>query len=180
MIDVFVPEAMAEPTSGIEVRVADPADAEAIAALLYTSFLSYRQRYTEAAFAATTPAQAQIAARMSEGPVWIAIQDGEMLGSVSAVPRGSSLYVRGMAVLPGARGRRIAERLLRQVEDFATASGFERLCLSTTPFLSEAIRLYERSGFERSDEGPHDLCGTPLFTMQKPVLPRPGRQGIGA
>jgi predicted amidohydrolase/GNAT superfamily N-acetyltransferase len=172
--------AMAEPTRGIEIRVADPVEAEAIAALLYASFLSYQQRYTDAAFAATTPAPPHVVARMSEGPVWIAVQDGKMLGTVSAVARGSSLYVRGMAVLPEARGWRIAAQLLRQVEAFASTSGFERLCLSTTPFLAEAIRLYERSGFERSDEGPHDLCGTPLFTMQKAVRPhrRPGDASV--
>src|SRR5260370_227302 len=39
--------------------------------------------------------------------------------------------------------------------------------LSTTPFLDRAIRLYERFGFQRSDEGPLDLFGTPLFTMTK-------------
>jgi hypothetical protein len=41
------------------------------------------------------------------------------------------------------------------------------LLLSTTPFLSEAIKLYERSGFRRSTEGPRELFGTPLFTMEK-------------
>jgi len=47
--------------------------------------------------------------------------------------------------------------------------GCKRLYLSTTPFLHSAIRLYERCGFRRTDEGPHDLFGTPLFTMEKGV-----------
>jgi hypothetical protein len=41
------------------------------------------------------------------------------------------------------------------------------LFLSTTPFLTHAIVLYEGLGFQRSNEGPHDLFGTPLFTMVK-------------
>ena len=39
--------------------------------------------------------------------------------------------------------------------------------LSTTPFLESAIRLYEKFGFQRTSDGPLDLFGTPLFTMQK-------------
>jgi len=29
------------------------------------------------------------------------------------------------------------------------------------------MRLYERFGFQRTEEGPHDLFGTSLFTMEK-------------
>ena len=72
-----------------------------------------------------------------------------------------------MAVLPAARGQRVGELLLKQVEDFAIAHGCRRLFLSTTPFLSRAIRLYERFGFRRTEEGPGDLFGTPLYTMEK-------------
>ncbi len=39
--------------------------------------------------------------------------------------------------------------------------------LSTTPFLHSAIRLYERFGYRRTDDGMNDLFGTPLFTMEK-------------
>jgi GNAT superfamily N-acetyltransferase len=83
------------------------------------------------------------------------------------VLQGESLYVRGMAALPSARGRQIGKLLVDSVQDFATARGCQRLFLSTTPFLSRAIALYERLGFVRTAEGPHDLFGTPLFTMER-------------
>jgi len=38
--------------------------------------------------------------------------------------------------------KRIGELLLKQVENFAAAHGYERMTLNTTPFLSRAIRLY--------------------------------------
>ncbi len=92
------------------------------------------------------------------------------MGTVSVIPEGDSLYLRGMAVLPEVRGQRTGERLLTTVEQFAMMGDFRRMLLSTTPFLDRAIRLYERFGFGRTNEGPHDLFGTPLFSMEK-VMP---------
>jgi GNAT superfamily N-acetyltransferase len=61
----------------------------------------------------------------------------------------------------------IGRLLLQRVENFARENGYARLFLSTTPFLLRAIQLYEHFGFERGDEGSHDLFGTPIFTMSK-------------
>jgi putative acetyltransferase len=87
-------------------------------------------------------------------------------------------YVRGMAVLPDARGQGLGAQLLGQVESLARRHGMARLFLSTTPFLAEAIRLYERHGFRRTSEGPQTLCDTPLFTMEKRLLPGEGADGV--
>ena len=43
--------------------------------------------YTDEAFAATTPTSEQIERRMSEGPVWLALLDGAVVGTISAAPR---------------------------------------------------------------------------------------------
>lgn len=153
--------------NGITVRRATTADLSEIATLMHESFVEYRSLYTAAAFLATTPNAEQIAVRMTQGPVWVAEYDGPIVGTVSVVPRGEDLYIRGMAVLPGARGLQLGQLLLQQVDEFARAQKHKRLVLSTTPFLHRAIRLYERAGFQRTDEGPHDLFATPLFTMVK-------------
>ena len=81
----------------------------------------------------------ELITRIKEGPVWIATLDGLVVGTVSVVPKGESLYLRGMAVLPSARGQRIGKVLLTHVEKLAACQGFSRLFLSTTPFLDRAI-----------------------------------------
>jgi N-acetylglutamate synthase-like GNAT family acetyltransferase len=154
----------------INLRFAKPDDAPAIALLLSESFAEYQLLYTPEGFAATAIPAAGICNRIDEGPVWVAMQDGRMVGTAAVVARAESLYIRGMAVHPTARGRQIGNMLLAEIEKFATSAGFTRLYLSTTPWLDHAIRLYERFGFQRTDEGPGDLFGTPLFTMEK-VLP---------
>ena len=153
--------------TGIEMRLAEPRDAPAIASLLADSFVEYEPLYTPEGYAATAITSERVEDRITEGPVWVALTDEDLAGTISVVARSGSLYVRGMAVRPTSRGLGIGELLLAKVEEFAEAAGFRRLFLSTTPFLDRAIRLYERGGFRRTDEGPHNLYGTPLFTMEK-------------
>ena len=154
----------------LQIRPATPPDAPALAEILHESFVEYAALYTQEAFAATTPNADQILTRMREGPVWLAAREAEVLGTVAAELRGESAYVRGMAVLPRARGSGVGARLLMQVEYWASDRGCRRILLGTTPFLNAAIQLYHRSGFRRTDAGPHELFGTPLFTMEKDIL----------
>jgi GNAT superfamily N-acetyltransferase len=170
---------MEKGAGAICLRMATPADADSVASVLSESFAEYKPLYTPGGYAATTPTAEQIRARWEEGPVWVAVSDvggdvgggvsdvGVVVGTVSAVLRGEELYVRSMAVVPSARGRRVGESLLARVEEFARAHGHARLTLTTTPFLSRAIRLYERAGFRPSSRGPLELFGTPLFEMSK-------------
>lgn len=159
---------MSQEKSEIEIRRAAADDASRVAAVLYESFVEYEALYTQEAFAATAPTCEQIESRMKEGPMWVALRDGVIVGTVSAVPRvGGALYIRGMGVVPSARGFKIGRLLLERSESFASEQGYRSLILSTTPFLKSAIRLYERHGFRCNSEGPHDLFGTTIFTMVK-------------
>lgn len=143
-------------------------DAPEIADVLRQSFREFEALYTPEGFAATTPDPAHVGQRMQEGPAWIAFCENRVAGTASAVLKGEKgLYVRGVAVVPSVRGQGIAESLMNQVESFARQNGCRRLFLTTTPFLTAAIRLYERLGFMRVPNGTADLYGTPLIKMQK-------------
>jgi GNAT superfamily N-acetyltransferase len=112
----------------IQIRFATADEAEAIASVLHQAFVEYEALYTPEGFAATTPTAEQIRARWSEGPVWVAVHEDTMVGTVSAVPKRESLYIRSMAILPSARGRKIGTVLLEQVERFAVAHGYPVYC----------------------------------------------------
>lgn len=168
-----MPLASDDSSAGSPVRIRRAASDEApvVANILHASFIEYASLYTPAGFAATTPGAQQVLARMREGPVWIALRRIEVVGTVAAVVEDNSLYIRGMAVRPEARRLKVGALLLDQAERFALEQGCSRVCLSTTPFLDPAIRLYEKSGFRRVPDGDHDLFGTPLFRMEK-YIPR--------
>jgi GNAT superfamily N-acetyltransferase len=152
-----------------EIRQATREDAAAIAFTLYRSFLEFKPLYTVDGFAATVLDGERVLNRIDEGPIWIAEREGTILGTVAAVVKSSSVYIRGMAVLPSARGLGAGAALLRQAEEWAVGEGFRHVFLSTTPFLTSAIRLYEKSGYRRKDNKPQDLFGTPLFVMEKTI-----------
>ena len=158
---------------GIEIRLAIASEAPEIASVLYESFIEYRPSYTVGAFDATAASAEEIQERMKQGPVWVAVHASAIVGTVAAVTKGDTLYIRGMAIRPSARGQAIGRLLLETIKKHALAQGYRRVTLSTTPFLDRAIRLYESFGFRRTGEGPHDLCGTPLFTMELNLRPEP-------
>jgi ribosomal protein S18 acetylase RimI-like enzyme len=151
----------------VQIHPATVSDMEEVATVLRDAFLEFKSLYTEAAYSETTPDADTLARRLDEGPTWVARLRGKIVGTISAVEKPNGIYVRSTAVLPSARGNRIAKMLLDRVESFAVNCRAERLFLSTTPFLQAAIHLYEDFGFRRTSEPPHELFSTPLFTMQK-------------
>src|SRR5437588_1512493 len=157
-------------STGVQIRRALLEDAAAIASVLCESFAEYESSYTPEGFAVTVSTPEQVRDRLKAEPVWVALEGGRIVGTVGATPKGEALYVRSMAVVPASRGRRVGHRLMECIEEFAASQGFRRVFLSTTPFLTRAIQLYERCGFCRSPERPHNLRGTPLFTMVKNLV----------
>jgi ribosomal protein S18 acetylase RimI-like enzyme len=153
--------------SGIAVRLATVEDAPSIADVLRKAFVEYKPLYTPDAYAATTLSADRIRKRWSEGPVWVASDDGSIVGTVAVVRIQDEVYVRSLAVLPDARRRGIAALMLQEVAHFAVVEGARKLVLDITPFLRRAIRLYEKCGFRWTGDGPHSLHGTPIFTMTK-------------
>ncbi len=160
---------MARTATCVQIRTATANDAWLVASILRQAFAEYKPLYTSQGYSATTLGTYEIRMRINEGPVWIALHDGHIVGTASVFPKEAGFYIRGMAVLPAARGLGVGRLLLEEIEGLAVASGCKRLFLSTTPFLNRAIRLYEGFGFQRTSDGPYDLFGTPLFTMEKMV-----------
>ena len=156
-----------EVCAAVDIRLAETNDAVNIESILSKSFEEYEERYTRAAFVTMTPPKVTILKRMKEGPVWVAIEDGKIVGTVSAVPKGRELCLRGLAVLPAERGKAIGRLLLVHLGRYAVRNGYRKITLSTTPFLTRAIREYEQFGFQRSEDGPHELHGTPIYKMVK-------------
>ena len=89
----------------------------------------------------------------------VATLDGVTVGcaGLQHLDAGTS-EVKRMWVSPAARGRGLATRLLRMLEDETLASGRSSVVLDTNATLTEAISLYERRGYasvERYNDNPY-------------------------
>lgn len=62
-----------------------------------------------------------------------------------------TVEIKRMFVLPGMRGRKLAARLLQELEEWAKEEGYETAILETGVRQLEAIRLYTTSGYELTE-----------------------------
>lgn len=154
----------------IAVRRAAIADVHAVHEVLHAAFDPLRDQYTVAAFDATVLDPERVAARLSEGPVWVAEREAETVGTFGSRHDEGGCYLRGMGVLPAARGLGVGRLLLDEAVRYSQAVAAPRIWLYTTPFLDAAIHLYESVGFARMVEDPApDFFGTPLIGMELPT-----------
>lgn len=99
--------------------------------------------------------------RAQEAQLWVAEENGELLGCVTACPPRSPWReispdgegeFRMLAVLPSAQGRGIGAALVRHCIGESRAAGDRAMVLSSLREMSDAHRLYARLGFVRVPE----------------------------
>lgn len=99
-----------------------------------------------------------VAARDREAEVWVAVEDGALLGNVTVCPPGSPWCelagdgegeFRMLAVAPLAQGRGVGRALAGLVVDRFRTDGARAIVLSSLPQMTSAHALYERLGFTR-------------------------------
>ncbi|KTS91240.1 hypothetical protein NS183_04985 [Microbacterium testaceum] len=110
---------------------------------------------------------ADVAGRLAQGEVWVALDAaGQIVGTVwvprpgerlSPLAREGELDFRQLAVAPAARGRGVGEALTRHVIDLARARGARRVVMNSGPEMIGAHALYLKLGFRRLTEREHPV-----------------------
>jgi DNA-binding MarR family transcriptional regulator/GNAT superfamily N-acetyltransferase len=94
---------------------------------------------------------------------WIAEVDGERAGCVMCVRKNQkTAQLRLLLVDPKHRGLGLGARLVDECIRFARRSGYTKLVLWTNDVLKEARRIYEKAGFELTEEEKHESFGKKL------------------
>lgn len=102
------------------------------------------------------------ATRAGEAELWVAVDGGRLLGSVTSCPPGSPWRelatsaeegeFRMLSVHPDARGRGVGQALAAHCEDRAREHGGTRMVLSSLAEMAAAHRVYGRLGYHRAPE----------------------------
>ena len=97
--------------------------------------------------------------------LWVAEQNGTVVGSVFAMPSDNiagSAQLRMLYVEPEARGQGIGKLLVDQCVAFARDAGYERMRLWTHSIQVAARKLYAGAGFNLVEEWDHESFGKQL------------------
>lgn len=133
--------------ASVELAVADPRSAEAVAAL-EAYFAELDRRFAngfEAGDAIPAEADALVAPR---GAFVLARCDDEVAacGAWTRIDA-TTAELKRMWVAPAWRGAGLGRRLLDTLEQLARKAGYRRVVLDTNPALEEAIAMYRASGY---------------------------------
>jgi len=104
---------------------------------------------------------------------YVAIENNELLGGcgIARIPDQLENYceLQRMFLKKEARGKGIGAALIQKCLDFAKEAGYELVYIETFANMHEAIKLYERSGFEFID---HAMGNTGHFSCDRFLVKR--------
>lgn len=79
------------------------------------------------------------------GQIFLAVEDGVLLGTLSLIPEGEGTYeLAKLGVAPAHRRRGVADKLMDQAHQWAHAKGARKLVLFTNRKLEAAQKLYDK------------------------------------
>ncbi len=97
--------------------------------------------------------------------LWVAEQDGMIVGSIFAMPSeglSDSAQLRMLYVEPAARGQGVGKLLVEECVSFARNAGYQRMRLWTHSIQVAARKLYAGAGFKIVEEWDHESFGKHL------------------
>ena len=85
------------------------------------------------------------------GEFWVVEWDGNIVGTAAYQPidRGqNAVEIRKMYLLPKVRGKGLGRYLLLELEKAIAIKDYQEIWIETASILKEAVKLYERNGYE--------------------------------
>jgi putative acetyltransferase len=136
----------------IEVRAVEARDVPAVTALVAEVLGEFGLEFGKG-----SPTDAELHDLPSSyfgrgGAFWVALRDGELLGTCGMFPVAPDTYeLRKMYLRRASRGLGLGKQLLDVAVDWVRAQGGTRIALDTIDEMTQAIAFYEANGFVRDD-----------------------------
>lgn len=136
----------------IDVRAVERSDVPAVLALVTDVLGEYGLEFGKG-----SPTDAELhelpeSYAAGGGAFWVALRDGELLGTCGVFPVKPGIYeLRKMYLRGASRGLGLGKRLLDVAVAWARAQGGTHMVLDTVEQMTRAIEFYEANGFVRDD-----------------------------
>ena len=152
------------------LRPATTADAPVLAATIAAAFEQYRGKLVPESGAFRETAEA-IATELQKGAgAIIAQRNGVILGCVMTKLEEGDLYLGRLSVLPTARGKGLAARLVEAVEDEARRRGLTGVRLGVRVVLTGNQRLFQSLGYREISRDAHEGFDHPTSINMRKAL----------
>lgn len=102
--------------------------------------------------------------------VWICEHDTRIIGFLVAQHRVDAIQLRYFIFLPAYRGIGLGKKLMNEFIDFMRTTGCLHAYLWTTNEQHSAIALYEKYGFELTEEKPSNNFDKPLIERRYDLI----------
>jgi ribosomal protein S18 acetylase RimI-like enzyme len=134
------------------IRLAAPADQEAVEALVRAAYSVYIDRIGKE----PGPMLDDYNTLIQQGRVYVLDEAGDINGLVVVIPEARTMLLDNVAVSPEAQGKGYGRWLIAFAEEEARCRGFETIRLYTNTAMTENISLYERLGYIETRRGEED------------------------
>jgi GNAT superfamily N-acetyltransferase len=143
------------------VRPATTADHPEIREMLHAAYAPYAARIAPEVYERYLADLLDLDRHARDGELLVAEIDGRIAGYAAYYPDAALQHMswprgwasgRGLAVRPSARGRGVASTLITEVTRRARDSGAPVFAFHTSAFMTTAVALYERLGYERAPQ----------------------------
>lgn len=131
-------------------RPSEAADADRVLRAAFTPYLAKLGREMPPDYYKWLPAS------IERGDVFVAAEDGRVVGVAATERRESELFLDRLAVDPSNQGTGLGRWLLRRLDEVARERGDCTVSLITAEMMDHLIRLYRSHGFEIIHRGPPD------------------------
>jgi ribosomal protein S18 acetylase RimI-like enzyme len=137
----------------VRIRPGEMADVAAVAELVERAY----EGYVGEIGVRPAPMDADYAATVREGTLFVAEDGGALAGAIVLVPEGDHVEIENVAVAPARQGAGVGRALLAFAEDQARQRGVAELRLFTHVLMTRNQRIYGLLGYteveRRSDNG---------------------------
>jgi len=136
----------------IQLRLIQPSDNVALAKIVRDTLSEFGANHPGTVyFDATTDALYELFQQKGAG-YYVAVDHNKIVGGggiypTEGLPEGTCELVK-MYLLPDARGIGLGRTIIEKCLQFASESGYTRVYLESMPELKQALKVYEKFGFE--------------------------------
>jgi N-acetylglutamate synthase-like GNAT family acetyltransferase len=149
-------------TSTGSVRPAVAADTDAVSELVESAYQGYVPRIG----LRPAPMDADYASLIGRDLVWVAEQDGAVVGVLVVVVADDHLLIENIAVSPASQGAGVGSLLMQLAEQHAHEAGVPQVRLYTHELMTENHAYYRHRGFVETHRMIEDGFARVFFTKQ--------------